>query len=762
MKNLLIVALTALSVTANAQLYVQPTTSEASYVYVNDTFLYVENDVELETNNVSGITNSNFPSILLRNQSQLLQGDATGTNQENKGSGFVSIFQEGTVNQFDYNLWTSPVGLSHVSSGAVAADGNGEFAFQPSFVSGGVSIPQQVFYVPVGPNAETTSNPALIGVGFDGSTMPNMLNIASYWLWSFQSGDGYADWIHITNTGSLDAGYGFTMKGVSGTDTTAANDGVPNNSGSAQRYDFRGRPNSGDIDVIVAAGSETLTGNPYPSALDLSYFLLENSRGATDPASISYSCEGSTTTINRSDILTGIASFWDSDPTVLSHFLEDYQGGYGTYSPMGTTCTGGMYVNATFYMFDENGAQLPGSVGSGVAYDRRFSPVGQGFFVEGSSTQADGNTFTFNNNQRIFIKEGNNSDFRNSDEPQPGIGVSTYYEDVNNMQSFAQVKLNIAVNDTYSRELGIGIMDWATRGYDVAMDAKNSSLLPSDVSFSINEEEDYVINAIPDDEYQWVQLAVSADATTEFKFSVHYTEHFEYEGVFLFDTLTETFYDILNDEAIMLLEAGDYPKRFVVRFTRETETTEEDTEEEEEEEEEEETTENEEEEDNSEWEEEDSEWENESDDTTTNDQEETDSEEEENDTEEEEDTNDDTEDEDDTEEGDTNSDEENTDEEETLNVEEVNPFLEESILESLTVIQNNNSAQLEIRNPKNIALTNVSLFDITGKQIFLEQDLGNKELFTFSTRNLSTGVYVVTFITENGLKKARKLSITNR
>ena len=57
---------------------------------------------------------------------------------------------------------------------------------------------------------------------------------------------------------------------------------------------------------------------------------------------------------------------------------------------------------------------------------------------------------------------------------------------------------------------------------------------------------------------------------------------------------------------------------------------------------------------------------------------------------------------------------------------------------------------------------NVTLFDMSGKQIFLGQDLGNSDVFTFPTSNLSTGIYIVTFTTDNGLTKARKINVTNR
>jgi hypothetical protein len=48
------------------------------------------------------------------------------------------------------------------------------------------------------------------------------------------------------------------MKGTSGTNTNSIA-GVQNNSGSNQRYDFRGKPNDGTISIPVGIGKLTLT-----------------------------------------------------------------------------------------------------------------------------------------------------------------------------------------------------------------------------------------------------------------------------------------------------------------------------------------------------------------------------------------------------------------------------------------------------------------------------------------------------------------------
>jgi hypothetical protein len=471
------------------------------------------------------------------------------------------------------------------------------------------------------------------------------------------------------------------MKGVNGTDNTdILGDGVVNNdgnltNGTGQRLDFRGRPNNGTIPVEVGPdGNLTLAGNPYPSALDLNYFLLQNSGTGTFMAT---DANDNSITVTRSPVTTGTALFWDSNPNVMSHFLEDYEGGYGAYSPMMGLNNNGMNVNATFYMYTDEGVQIPGSadptdptIGT---FERRFSPVGQGFMIQGDA----GGDALFTNNQRIFVREGDESDFRSSETAIPAIGVSSYYPDINNLAAdYPQIKIGIGINDTYSRELGIALHRDATAGYDVAGDARMGGL-PTDVSFFIAQTGGFVINAAPQDEYQFLQLAIRAETTAEYRFGVHFIENFEYEGVYLFDKATEIYHDILNESVLIQLEAGEHNERFAIAFTTEEESQDDDT----------------------------------------------------------------------------------TDDDDTLSVDDV--VLEEGILESFTIFQNNEGGQLEIHNPLSVSLETMSLYDMSGKLVISENGLGTQSVYNFPTSNLSTGIYIVQFNTTEGLTKGRKISVTN-
>ncbi|MFN9113182.1 MAG: secretion protein, partial [Bacteroidota bacterium] len=199
-------------INAYSQLYV----SSNSYVFVKNQYVFVNQDIDLQNNGF----------FYLRNEGQLLQG--TSAASANKGLGKLSVFQEGTSDNFDYNYWCSPVG------NASAAVGNENF---------GISM----FHVPT---TNINSNPANIALyNYNGASSNGSLSIAAYWIWRYLSGTNYSEWIQSGATTNISAGQGFTMKGTAGTDVTDVGEAVVNNPGSAQRYDFRGKPNDGNISV---------------------------------------------------------------------------------------------------------------------------------------------------------------------------------------------------------------------------------------------------------------------------------------------------------------------------------------------------------------------------------------------------------------------------------------------------------------------------------------------------------------------------------
>ncbi|WP_264554348.1 hypothetical protein [Flavobacterium sp. N503310] len=143
--------------------------------------------------NINLAANSN---LYLRNNSQLLQG-TTGLSA-NTGTGEISIYQEGTSDNFDYDYWCSPVGNNAFSA-----------------VNNNFGITQ--LYQPA--TSTISSSAAVLPLGsYNGSANP--LTIASHWIYKLTNADNYSQWTQVGSATALAPGEGFTMKGTSGSDST--------------------------------------------------------------------------------------------------------------------------------------------------------------------------------------------------------------------------------------------------------------------------------------------------------------------------------------------------------------------------------------------------------------------------------------------------------------------------------------------------------------------------------------------------------------
>ncbi|MGL2966488.1 T9SS type A sorting domain-containing protein [Flavobacterium sp. XGLA_31] len=478
----------------------------------NNTFIYNKNSVVFVTGNVelSG-ANSNF---YLRNQGQLLQG-TTGAST-NKGVGKLSVFQEGTVNNFAYNYWCSPVG------NASATPGNEDFGITM------LNVPTSI----------TESTPVtVITDDSDGQSGTGSLAISNYWIWKYLSSSTYAQWLYAGSATTISAGQGFTMKGTEGTDATNVGETAVNNPGSAQRYDFRGKPNDGNISVNVGAGNFTLTGNPYPSAFHVNAFLLDAANAACD----------------------GIAYYWEQDKTVNSHMLLAYQGGYGTYAPV-SLLSNGIYVPATFNTYNIDGTLNATGVSSGLTIERKYAPVGQGFMVKGSSN----GTLTLKNAYRTYKLEGNYSQFeKNASSSSYDVNQST-----NGVEAIPQIRLNTVMNSQYTNQIALAFVSQATDGVDRGIDAKSpvEENVPNDVYFVLDNDR-YVIQGVKFDVDKRIKLGVKATNMTTFKFNASMVLNFdESQPIYIYDAQDGLYHDVKNASYEVMLPTGVYNNRFELTF----------------------------------------------------------------------------------------------------------------------------------------------------------------------------------------------------
>ena len=520
MKKTLLLVSILFSFKSFSQLYVGTNTP----VYVKSQVLYIGQGINLASGS----------NLYLRNNSQLVQG-TTGPST-NTGTGIISVYQEGTADNFDYNYWCSPVG------NPIASGTNTNF---------GITQLHQ-------PTNATASASAVILPAGNYNGLANPLSIASHWIYKLTSAANYSQWVQVGSATTIAPGEGFTMKGTSGTDSTdPEGTGIANNPGNgAQRYDFRGKPNDGNITVNVGSNNAaTLTGNPYPSALHLNAFLLDPANSAT----------------------TGIAYFWQQDKNVNSHYLSAYRGGYAAYAPISLE-SNGIYTAATFKSYNSDGTVNSNPpTGTSAVVARKYLPIGQGFLINGAINAPSNATVTFKNSHRVFYKEDNNlSRFEkpakkttaktnatgvpyDGPPPPPPLTLTPYF------------KLNTIINNEFTRQLALAFVDTATDGVDRGMDAKNmDESLPNDVAFWI-ENGNYIIQGVSFELDKKIPLAVKVTTNTTFKFYIAELIDFdESQPIYIYDSFDLSYHDIKNGTYEVTLAPGTYTERFKISFTSQT------------------------------------------------------------------------------------------------------------------------------------------------------------------------------------------------
>ena len=351
---------------------------------------------------------------------------------------------------------------------------------------------------------------------YDGSSSP--LTLSSRWLYIFDSEDfdDYDAWLSINQSTSINAGLGFLMKGSNTTNTN-------------QNYTFRGLPNNGIITNTIDGGlKSTLVGNPYPSAIDANQFIDDNASVLKDGALI----------------------FWEQNENSSSHLLADYEGSYSYYVK-----TGGIAATVP--------VEIAGGVGSSAKIPKRYVPVAQGFFVNGS---ASGGNITFNNGQRVFKLEGTESIFF---RPSNDVSIQNTTDLTEEEDDIQRIRINFTTPEGAIRHLLLGFTtdNAATDGVDYGYDALNSDYFPSDMSFLIDGE-NYVIQGVGefnDTKVYPLHMVLGEQGNIEIGLTA--LENFdETIDVYIFDALEGT-YTRFNEVNFQInLEAGIYSDRFFLVF----------------------------------------------------------------------------------------------------------------------------------------------------------------------------------------------------
>src|SRR5690554_4574504 len=671
MKNILLG--TALLLTANgamAQLTVKPNGTDPSYMYIKDQVVYVESDINLTVNPGTDYE----ASIYLRDGGQLIQGDhATSTNS---GDGYLSVQQKTEpTNAYAYYHWASPVGNSQDLGGT------------PGDINFGVGSIYQPLGGPDGLNLEDgiraqQAQTTPLRNGYRDPENGNTLTKSTRWLYTrlyplTKEDDAYQ---RINSNNAVTAGYGFTMKGVHKGPQPTVNRGEPE-SDHEEIYEYRGRPNSGTFEIPVQGPDSpgnnpnvrqrmTLSGNPYPSALDLNWVFHEP--GNEELAAFYY---------------------YDADRTVMSHFYSDKPYGFATWipdAPYDPSYPGdpsykpGSYTEATFYIWNKFGYGSGGDPSNSNKTATRIAPIGQGIMFAG--TNSPQTTVKIKNSHRRFIKEGPNSVFHRpapgegglstvhgegSDAPesQSAISLST---DISLYNLVSKLRLYVVFDDALTRDLLLTFSNEATDGFDRGYDAPSPFGMGSDAFYpiSINGElRPFVINGTNYSHDKRIPLAFSLDRQRKINVMVAEEIRKPYREVFLYDSFEHRYWVLTQEELRGIsfnLPAGDYFDRFYIVFDRETFGG-------------------------------------------------------------------------------------------RFNPEDVS-----TVKAQVDVFQNNPNQQLEIKNPYNYDIKSMNVFDMTGKLVIAEKNLGERGYYSFPTGNLSDGVYIVKMTTTSDMQIDYKVVVMNR
>jgi len=461
-------------------------------------FIYVSNDVLFTTEDI--ILADNSSKIYLRNEAQLIQ---KGIDNNNQGIGQISVYQNNNVHEYAYNFWCSPVG--NTTNSVI----NNPFKVN------------QIHDPLLNTSNPIDSQPALFTTGGQGLSTP--LTIAKSWLNIFQAGNSLSNWSNVGDTGNIPPGLGFTMKGTSG-------------SNSNQTYDFRGKPNNGTISNTVLASQWTLIGNPYPSALDALEFIHDS---------------------ENVNAITGTLYFWQQDLSVLSHNIQDYVGGYASYtiSQDGTIET---FIPAPFNTYNNNGQiNNNGNTLTNLTTKKvkRYLPIGQGFMVEGK-TGTTGIVKTKNSHREYYKESNSESEFFRTNQT------------VSNIPSeYSRFRLNIDLNNTYTRQLVQTFHENATSGFDYGLESKSNNPLSNDANW-LQQNIGLTSQASVFNENLVLPLKLNLSTNSLVRFRVVAIENIaSNQPIFLYDALTGVYYNLTTTMPEISLVAGIYQNRFDIRFT---------------------------------------------------------------------------------------------------------------------------------------------------------------------------------------------------
>ena len=502
-----------------------------------------------ETNSGQALVVTNYLEIDgvidLVGESQLIQTEGSVLDEDS--GGFIERDQQGTANSFNYNYWSSSVGPisgNSLTRGSGVSSTNANQTISGVLLDGTTSSAYQ----------NITFNPSHAAAD---SGPSNPIVKSAYWLYKFYgANDNYYSWASIDETSSLLPGEGFTMKGSSGA-TDILND--------FQNYVFKGKPNNGDIllslDKNVTAQNpsgnvDRLVGNPYPSAIDATEFILDNLSIADGGNNI------------NGTIFNGALYFWDHFGEENSHNLGNYVGGYATRN---------LIAGAAAISDDAriNNTSNAGGPAIGTKVPGPYIPVNQGFFVttalngfdnnnETPITTVDGGDIVFENGQRVFVREATSSSvFMRSSSSSSNMDSEPNNKPLLRLRFDSPIGLH--------RQIVLGTDDSASLGFDLGYDALMADVNQEDM-YWVLEQERFVIQGVNELNFgQEFPLGLIIKESGLARIQVDDIENIDPNTeIYINDNASGEQFEIRNEPFEINLEAGTYNDRFTLVFSSQT------------------------------------------------------------------------------------------------------------------------------------------------------------------------------------------------
>jgi len=333
-------------------------------------------------------------------------------------------------------------------------------------------------------------------------------------------------WFIENRDNNMTAGRGYIIRAPQGWNASITNGGNSNYEthangsfdGGVFKGVFKGKANAGNITVPILGnvGSNNLIGNPYPSPISTTEFIAANS-GKTD----------------------GTFYFWVHKTRISS-----------TPDPSGLY----RYNNQDYAVYNKTGGVATSPVAKKP--DGNIA-AGQGFFVKSIGT---GNV-VFKNSMRVQGISNNSNFYRTANRNETETVQDSKYW------------LSLSTPEGLYSEFLVGYMDGATNSMDINFDGITYSS-SSVMLYTVVDANKLAIQGrqFPFSNTDVVPVGYKAGTAGEYTISINKKEGLFEEGqeIYLYDTTTNQYHDLLAGDFTFTSAAGTFESRFEVRYINTT------------------------------------------------------------------------------------------------------------------------------------------------------------------------------------------------